>query len=209
MARELLIRLALRNLERAREVATQVAERAQKTLSTAKGLTAELRQGLERAEKLSTARERAARLGAQDGTGAGTLRQTLGPLRHARERGELVGRAVSALGDAAQSLPTLMTTAGWLTGLGALTGLLAPLTQKLIAYLDERLEKEIRKETAAFRARLEEERFLADYPRRLREDPAFARAEARKALEATLMEEALLGKRLEKTRGDLVADFGL
>lgn len=208
MARELLLRLALRNYERAREVAAQVAERAQKTLATAKGLTAELRQGAERAEKLAAARERASARGAQYAAPT-TLRQTLGSLGQARERGEQVGRAVGHLGDAAQSLPGLMTTAGWLTGLGAFTALLVPLTQKLIAYLDERLEKEIRKETAAFRARLEEERFLADYPRRLREEPAFARAEARKALEATLMEEALLGKRLEKTRGDLVADFGL
>ena len=85
----------------------------------------------------------------------------------------------------------------------------APLTEKLIGYLEERLQQELAKLEAAFTARLDEEAFKRDYARRLKEDPQFAREQARRAFDQAMAEEAALGKRVHKTTADLITDFGL
>jgi hypothetical protein len=97
----------------------------------------------------------------------------------------------------------------FIPGLGPFMTLLAPLTEKLLGYLEERLQQELAKQEALFTARLEEERFRRDYSRRLEEDPRFAREQAKQAFQQTLREEAVLGKRIQKTTADLLTDFEL
>src|SRR3972149_6665825 len=122
MAREILIRLAVRNYERARDVAAQIAERAQRTLATAKNLSDELRTGLDRAQKAAAL----------------------------RERGAALGRTLFGGGEPSQTLPSLMTLAGAaVPGLGPFMALLAPLTQQLLAYLEQRLAQALARRAGA------------------------------------------------------------
>ena len=219
MAREILLRFRTENYERAREVAKKVAERAQRTLQTAKGLTGELRQGLDRARKAAELRQRGAALGrrgaaasARDLQAAGQSRfgGLFGTVGEAREKGESLANALFSEGGVTQNLPSLISGVGqFIPGLGPFMTLLAPLTEKLLGYLEERLQQELAKMEASFLARLDEEAFKRDYSRRLKEDPQFARDEARRAFEQTLAEEAVLGKRIHKTTADLITDFGL
>ena len=218
MAREILLRLAVRNYERARDVAAQIAERAQRTLATAKNLSDELRTGLDRAQKAAALRERGAAPGARGAAGSGSdgslfdrgAFRALGQVNQARERGEALGRTLFGGGDVSQTLPSLMTLTGALVpGLGPFMALLAPITQKPTAYLDERLAQELARRESALVARLDEDRFRSDYTRRLEEDPAFRREQARRAFEETLAEEARRGTRSEPVASDLVTDFGL
>ena len=216
MAREILLRLAVRNYERARDVAAQIADRAQRTLATAKAVTDELRTGLERAQKTSAARRErgASRDGSALGADAsifdrGTFR-ALGQVNQARERGAALGRTIFGGGEASQTLPSLMTLAGAaVPGLGPFMALLAPLTQQLLSYLEQRLAQELARRESALIARLEEDRLRSDYTRRLEEDPAFRRQQARLAFEQTLADEARRGTRSEPVASDLINDFGL
>lgn len=218
MARDVLLRFALRNYERAREVATKVAERAERTLSTAKGLTDELRLGLAQTRELATERARAAALGKRGATAAGRDVQGLearrfgglfGPAAEAREKGESFVNLFTGDKQASQAIPGLLRAGAFVPGIGPFMALLAPLTEKLLGHLEERLERELARREAALVARLEEDRFRSDYTRRLAEDPAFARQQARVAFERALAEEAALGTRVEPTTADLIADFGL
>lgn len=219
MAREVLLRLAIRNYERAREVAGQVMDRAQRTLTAAKGITAELRADLERARQLAETRSRAAALGARGAAASGrdvqalegrAFRGLFGPLGQARERGESLARILGGDLDPSRALSGLMTgVAPFVPGVGAFLALLAPITDKLLGQLEERLERELKAREQRLLARLDEERFLADYARRLAEDPRFAREQARLALEQTLAEEAGRGRRVERSTAELVTDFGL
>lgn len=218
MAREILLRLAVRNYERARDVAAQIAERAQRTLATAKSLSDELRTGLDRAQKAAALRERGAALaqrGGRSGAGDESLFdrgafRALGQVNQARERGAALGRTLFGGGEPSQTLPSLMTLAGAaVPGLGPFMALLAPLTQQLLAYLEQRLAQELARREAALVTRLEEDRLRSDYTRRLEEDPAFRRQQARLAFEQTLAEEAARGTRSEPVASDLVTDFGL
>lgn len=213
MAREILLRLAVRNFERARDVVGQIAERAQRTLATARSISDEVRSGVERAQKSGEARARARASGSGGSDGSlfdrGAFR-VLGQVNQARERGESLGRTLFGGGETSQTLPALMMMTGALVpGLGPFMALLAPITQKLTAYLEERLAQELARRESALVARLDEDRFRADYSRRLQEDPAFRRQEARRAFEQTLAEEARRGTRSEPVAADLVSDFGL
>lgn len=219
MAREILLRFRTKNYERARDVAKKVAERARKTLQTAKGLSGELKEGLDRARKKAELRQRAAGLGRRGAAASGRDLQAMGRSRfgelfgtvgEAREKGESFANALFGAGGITQNLPSLISGVGqFVPGLGPFMTLLAPLTEKLLGYLEERLQQELAKMESAFTARLDEEAFKRDYSRRLKEDPQFARDEARRAFQHTLAEESTLGKRVHKTTADLITDFGL
>ncbi|MCO5171161.1 MAG: hypothetical protein M9894_33065 [Planctomycetes bacterium] len=212
--REVVLRLALRNYERARDLAAGVADRTERTLGRVRTLSGELKSALERAEKLSGATERTAAAGRASGRapfeGPDPGLAFLGPVNRARARVESLGHLALGGADAARTVPALLRMGGPLLLGGPLVALLAPLTQKLLAYVDERVRKEVDQREQRLFAHLEEERFRADYARRLAEDPRFARAEARRALEATLAEEARRGPRIEPFSADLaLGDFGL
>ncbi|MGE0713326.1 MAG: hypothetical protein AB7N76_26465 [Planctomycetota bacterium] len=217
MAREILLRLAVRNFERARDVAARIAERAERTLAAAKSVSDELRTGFERAQKTAALRERGAATGARGAnpTTEGSIFdrgafRALGQVNQARGRGAALGRALFGGGEPSQTLPSLMTLAGAaVPGLGPFMALLAPLTQQLLSYLEERLAQELARREQALVTRLEEDRLRSDYTRRLEEDPAFRRQQARLAFEQTLAEEAARGTRSEPVTSDLVTDFGL
>ncbi|HBP21947.1 MAG TPA: hypothetical protein DEA08_29700 [Planctomycetes bacterium] len=133
-----------------------------------------------------------------------------GTVGEAREKGESFANALFGDGEISQSLPSLISGVGqFVPGLGPFMTLLAPLTEKLLGHLEERLQQELAKQETRLLARLEEQRFRMDFTRRFKEDPAFAREQARQALERTVAEEARLGKRIQKTTADLVTDFGL
>lgn len=218
MAREILLRLAVRNYERARDVAAQIAERAQRTLATAKNLSDELKIGLDRAQKAAALRERGASPGARGGGGSapdgsvfdrGAFR-ALGQVNQVRERGAALGQAIFGGGEASQTIPSLMTLAGAaVPGLGPFMALLAPLMQQLLGHLEERLAKELARRESALIARLDEDRLRSDYTRRLEEDPAFRRQQSRLAFEQALADEARRGTRSEPVASDLVTDYGL
>lgn len=212
--RDIVLRLALKNYERARELAAGVADRAERTLDRVRALSSELRGAADRAQKLSEAQERAAPSSrpsfraAAERPGAGF--QSLRPVNEAREKVESLGRLAMSGAEAARTLPALMRMGGPLIAAGPLAALLAPLTEKLLAYVDERIQAEVDKREKRLLARLDEERFRADYNRRFAEDPRFAREEARRALEQTLAEEAKRGRRIEPFSADLaLGDFGL
>lgn len=219
MAREILLHFRTKNYERAKETAQKVAERARRTLDTAKGLRDELKQGLERAQKLAELRRRGAGLGGRGAAASerdvaasqrASFSDLFGTVGEAREKGESAAQLLFGGGSPAQTIPALISGAGqFIPGLGPFMTLLAPLTEKLLSYLEERLQQELKKQEERFNARLEEERFRMDYTRRFQEDPAFARDQARRALEQTLAEEAARGKRIQKTTADLITDFGL
>lgn len=219
MAREILLRLRTRNYDRAKEVAQRVAERARKTLETAKVLRDELRQGLDRAQKTAELRQRASALGRRGGAASGRdvfagqragFGELLGTVGAAREKGESFAQLLFGGGSPSQTIPALISGAGqFVPGLGPFMALLGPLTEKLLGYLEERLQQELKKQEERINARLEEDRFRMDYARRFQEDPRFAREQAREALARTLAEEAVLGKRIQKTTADLLTDFGL
>lgn len=211
--REVVLRFAVRNYERARDLANQVAERAQRTLATTKATAGEVRESLDRAQKLAEVKERTAageRFTAPGMGGSDRGLRFLAPVNQAREKAESLGRLVFGGREVSQAVPGLLTgVAPLLPGIGAAMVLIAPLAEKLFSYLDERLQKELDKRTSTLLARLDEQRLEADYARRLVEDPRFAREQARLALEQTLAEEARRGPRIERTRADLIADFGL
>src|SRR4051812_29290803 len=107
MAREVLLRLAVRNFERVRDVVGQVAERAQRTLATARSISDEVRSGVERAQKSAEVRGRA-RASGGGGSSDGTLFdrgafRVLGQVNQARERGEALGRTLFGSGETSQT----------------------------------------------------------------------------------------------------------
>jgi hypothetical protein len=213
MAREVILRLAVRNFERARDVVGQIAERAQRTLATARSISEEVRSGIDRAQKSAEVRSRARATGGGNSDSSlfdrGAFR-VLGQVNQARERGDSLGRTLFGGGETSQTLPALMMMTGALVpGLGPFMALLAPITQKLTAYLEERLAQELARRESALVARLDEDRFHSDYTRRLAEDPAFRREQARQAFEQMLAEEARRGTRSEPVASDLVTDFGV
>ena len=219
MAREVLLRFRTKNYERAKKVAERIAERAKKTLATAKTLTGEVKQGLERAQNAAELRKRGAGLGRRGAAASARdlqagqrqgFGQLIGTVGEAREKGESFANALFGGQGMTQSLPSLISGVGqFVPGLGPFMTLLAPLTEKLLGYLEERLQQELAKQESLFTARLEEERFRRDFTRRLKEDPAFAREQAKKAFEQTLAEEAAVGKRIQKTTADLLTDLEL
>lgn len=77
---------------------------------------------------------------------------------------------------------------------GPLGKIAALVTQKIREYVDERIAAETKLRIDAFRTELEEQRYRDDYARRMREEPAFARAEASRAWELTRAEEARLSE---------------
>jgi len=218
VAREILLRFRTKNYERARKVAERIAERAKDTLHTAKSLGAELREQVEQARRTAELRKRGAAMGRRGAAASARdlqagqrqrFGEALGAAGEAREKGEALAALFSGE-DVVSSLPSLIGGVGQLVpGLGPFAALLAPLAEKLLGYLEERLEQELAKQEALFTARLEEERFQRDYTRRLEEDPRFAREQAKRALQLTLAEEARLGKRVQKTTADLLTDFDL
>lgn len=211
--REVVLRFAVRNYERARDLATQVSERAQRTLAATKATASEMRENLDRAQKLAEVKERSAASERSVSVGPGGADRGLrflGPVNQAREKVESLGRLVLGGREVAQAVPGLLTgVAPLLPGIGAAMVLIAPLAEKLFSYMEERLQKELDKRTSTLLARLDEQRLEADYARRLVEDPRFAREQARLALEQTLADEARRGPRIERTRADLIVDFGL
>lgn len=218
--REIVLRLALKNYERARELSQAVSERVDRTLARAREVSSELRSAEARQQRLGQAEDRAAALSqraealrARDvqGLEARQFGGVFGRVNQVRGRVESLGRLILDERDPGQALRGFMAGAApYLLGVGPLLALLAPLTDQVFSRLEERLESELNKREERLLARLEEERFRADYSRRLKEDPAFARAEARRAFEQTLDEEAALGRRIEPTSADLsLSDFGL
>ncbi len=219
MAREVLLRFRTKNYERAKKVAERIAERAKKTLDTAKHLGGELKENLQQAQKTAALRKRGAGLGRR-GAGASArdlqagqrqgFGELFGSVGEAREKGESLANVLFGGQDMTQALPSLISGVGqFIPGLGPFMTLLAPLTEKLLGYLEDRLQQELAKQEALFTARLEEERFRRDYSRRLEEDPRFAREQAKRAFEQTLAEEAVLGKRIQRTTADLLTDLEL
>ena len=219
MAREILLRFRTKNYERAKKVAERIAERAKKTLATAKDLGGELKESLQQTQKAAELRKRGAGLGRRGAAASGRdllagqrkgFGELLGTVGEAREKGESFANVLFGGQDMTQALPSLISGVGqFIPGLGPFMTLLAPLTEKLLGYLEERLQQELAKQEALFTARLEEERFRRDYSRRLEEDPAFAREQAKQALQQTLREEAVIGKRIQKTTADLLTDLEL
>ena len=219
VAREVLLRFKTKNYERARDLAKKVAEGARRTLRTTKGVAQELKQSLERSQKAAELRARTAALGGRGASAAGRNLQALdrarfsgvfGTVGEAREKGESLATALFGAGGPVQNLPSLLSGVGqFLPGLGSFMTLLAPLTEKLLGHLEERLQQELAKREAAFVARLDEQAFRSDYTRRLQEDPRFAQEQARRAFELALAEEARLGKRVHRSTADLIADLGL
>ena len=219
MAREVLLRFRTKNFERAKKVAERIAERAKKTLDTAKTLGTELKENLQQTQKAAELRRRGAGLGGRGAAASARdlqagqrqgFGQLLGTVGEAREKGESFANLLFGGQDMTQALPSLISGVGqFIPGLGPFMTLLAPLTEKLLGYLEERLQQELAKQEALFTARLEEERFRRDYTRRLEEDPQFAREQAKRAFEQTLAEEAVLGKRIQRTTADLLTDLEL
>lgn len=217
MAREILLRLKTRNYERAKTAAERIKKRADETLQKAKGLRDQLRQSVEKAREMAELRRRGAALGER---GAAASRRDLGAISRGRFESVLgsVGRAreigegaasIFGSGDITSMLPSLLSGAAqFIPGVGPFAALLAPLTEKLLGYIDERFEQEIKKREALFLARLEEGRFRDDFTRRLEEDPAFAFKQAKLALKETLATEKRFKKRVH-TAADLLAESGL
>lgn len=216
--REVVLRLAVKNYERARDVLAQVTERTQRTLDAVKGVTASLREGVELARQLpkessggASLDDRAAEVRQRDLQALDRQRfgKAIGWGKEHLEKGLSVWSALSS-GDLGQALPGLATAAApLLPGIGPFLALVLPLEERLRKYLDEKLQRELALSEARLMARLDARALDRDYNRRIAEDPAFARQEARRALSLTLAEEARLGKRVERTRADLVTDFGL
>ncbi len=219
MAREILLRFRTKNYDRAKKVAERIAERARKTLATAKTLTGAVKQGLERAQKAAELHKRGASLGKRGAAASARdlqagqrqgFGQFFGTVGEAREKGESLANALFGGQGLAQSLPSLFSGVGqFVPGLGPFMTLLAPLTEKLLSHFEERLQQELAKQESLFTARLEEERFQRDFTRRLKEDPDFAREQARRAFEQTVAEEAALGKRVHRQTADLLTDLEL
>ena len=219
MAREILLRLRTKNYERAKKLAEQIVEGAKTTLKTTKALSTELKESLQRAKKAAELRKRGAALGARGARASGrdllggqrqAFAQRFGSVGEAREKGEAFASLLAGANDPVASLPGLISGAGQLIpGLGPFTALLAPVTEKLLGYMEERFEQELAKQEALFTARLEEERFRSDYSRRFADDPAFAKSEAKRALRETLLEEAVIGKRVQRSTADLLSDLDL
>jgi len=219
VAREILLRFRTRNYERAQKVTEKIADRARKTLSTAKNLGSELRENLQQTQKRAELRSRGAALGQRGAAAAErdlqlgerqAFGQLFGTVGEAREKGESLANVLFGGQEITQALPSLISGVGqFVPGLGPFMTLLAPLTEHLLGYLEERLQQELAKQEALFTARLEEERFRRDFTRRLEEDPRFAREQARRAFEQTLAEEAAVGKRIQKKTADLLVDFEL
>jgi len=129
-----------------------------------------------------------------------------GTVGAAREKGELLGRMLLS-GEV--NVSQLLSGVGpLLAGMGPFAALLAPLTEKLMAYVDERLEQELKVQASALRAELATELFVADFEKRFREDPAFAQEQAQKAFLQTLREEAMHGRRIDP-QGSLLTEYGL
>lgn len=214
MAREVLLRLRARNYERALQLAERVKKRAEKTLATGKALREELKGSLSRARDMAELRRRTAALGRRGqaasqrdvaGLQRARFERALGPVGRARE----IGEAGASLLSGRPSVGSLVSGIGqFVPGAGAFSALMAPLIEKLEGYLDERLEKRLRKHEAALSARLEEDRFRTDFTRRFKEDPAFAAEQAKKAFRETLAEEKALGKRIHRSI-DLISEFDL
>lgn len=208
--RDVVLRLALRNYERARELAGALAERADRTLATARSVGAELRDSAEQARKAGQERERARPKADAPRASGRSFGQVFGAVNSARERGEALAGVLAGGGEPSQAIPRLMGLAGAVVpGIGPFLSFLAPLTEKLLARLEEKLAQELARREERLVAQLTEDAFRADYNRRFAEDPRFAREQARLAFEHTLVEEAARGPRLERTTADLVADFGL
>ena len=205
--------------ERAKKVAEAIAARAKKTLATAKDLSGELKEGVQRAQKSAELRRRGAALGQRgaaasgrdlQGLQRGRFGQLFGSVGEAREKAESALNLFSGGGDVTQQLPALISGVGqFIPGIGPFMAVLGPVTEKILSHMEERLQQELAKQEALFTGRLEEERFRNDFGRRLEEDPSFRREQAKRALEETLAEEKALGKRVQKTTADLLADFEL
>ena len=223
MAKTIVLNFALKKLKAAEEAAKRILV----TVKKSSGLSKE-----ERREQSKAAREglkevrarqrfekrrqrlqrRASALSGRDlqANSRGRFGGLFGSVGEAREKGESLANALFGDGEASQKLPALISGAGqFLPGLGPFMTLLAPLTEKLIGHLEERLQVELAKQEAAFTARLDEQAFQRDYARRLKEDPQFAREQARRAFDQAVVEEAALGKRVHKATADLITDFGL
>lgn len=82
--------------------------------------------------------------------------------------------------------------------LGPMLAVAGPLVDRLMAYVDERIEIQAAVIEARTQALLDEERFRRDYSRRLAEDAEFERTQARKGYEQFRREEAVFGKRIER-----------
>lgn len=216
MAREILLRLALKNFERARDLAHQVADKAQRTVAAAKDAADKAKRATEASKRsvASTAGGGAVAAGAGVAAGARAglgdrVERGLRGINEARERvGQVAGIAAGGVGIA--DAAALLRMGGRAFGpAGLVLTVLAPFVEELIKWHKEKLEAELQDRARAIFAELERERQQSDYSRRFAEDPAFAWAQAKQALEETLAEEARRGKRVERTTGDLVADFGL
>jgi len=219
VAREILLRFRTKNYERAKKVAEAIAERAKKTLATAKDMSGELKESVQRAQKAAQLRARGAALGKRgaaasgrdlQGLQRGRFGQLFGSVGEAKDKAEGVLGLFSGDGDVAQQLPGMISTVGqFIPGIGPFMAVIGPITEKLFAHLEERLQEELAKQEALFTSRQEEERFRNDYSRRFQEDPTFRRQQSRQALHETLREEKVLGKRVQKTTADLLTDFEL
>lgn len=219
MAREILLRFRTKNYERAKKVAEAVADRAKKTLATAKDMSEELKEGVQRAQKAAQLRKRGATLGKRgaaasgrnlQGLQRGRFGQLFGSVGEAKEKAEGVLGLFSGGGEVTQQLPGLISGVGqFIPGIGPFMAVLGPVTEKILGHMEERLQQELAKQEALFTGRLEEERFRNDFTRRFQEDPRFRREQAKQAFRETLIEEKVLGKRVQKTTADLLSDFEL
>lgn len=216
MAREILLRLALKNFERARDLGHQVADKAQRTLTAAKDAADKARRAAETSQRSAAstagATSGASAAGAAAGARAGfgdRVERGLRGINEARERvGQVAGIAAGGVGVA--DAAALLRMGGRALGPpGLVLAVLAPFVEELIKWHKEKLEAELQERAREIFAKLERERAQSDYSRRFAEDPAFAWFQAKQAFEETLAEGARRGKRVERTTGDLVADFGL
>lgn len=105
-------------------------------------------------------------------------------------------------GDVSGALEEVVGNAG-----GPLGKIAAMVTKTIREYADARIAELTKIRIDALRVELEEQRYRDDYARRLREEPAFARAEAERARDLTKREEARLAEQGFARQTDLLERF--
>lgn len=204
-AREVVLNFRLQALQEAEKAAKKVLVDVQKstelTREEKRALSVPLRDNLALLRKQKEQLLLEARANKIAGASVGSLDRLKEPLRVANMAREKGTALVNALQGGIGGVGGLLGALGGPVAAG-LAALVIPLVQKAVAEAEARIEarRRIQAEIAALRA--EEAAYQADYARKLDEDPAFRRAEARKAFDATTAEEAY-----RAARGETPVDF--
>jgi len=196
MSREVLLSLKTTHYERALKLVQRIRQGARDALQqTQEADDTQQRQGRLRA--------RAKRLRGRDVASGqqGRFGAAVGSIGSAHERVDSVLSAIES-----RSVGSIAASVGqFLPGIGPILAVAGPLMDRLMTYVDERIEIKVAVLEAKTLARLEEERLRDDYTRRLREDPSFQAEQAHEGFYRLIREEAALGKRVHRV--DLLGEL--